>query len=907
MKDIYVEVKEYWYRAIKDIDADFLLPCDYITDGYEEGQYLFQIHTALYEKIIGRMHENVLLEYSAFLSAMYILFYKLTGNEINSISSPVYGDAKYNKVIPFSNRVSANMTFREVVQNVNVSVKKGYLYQFYPLDEIIDINEFRDYEKKMKKFMLFYGEIHSEALLADFLKLNSNDFTIALYKSENKIVGRVFYNHLRYKSYTIKSYIDSYIIIINQIMDNLNVRIKDFSLCDLKKMRKPECLDSNNMIRKFYAHVATCPEAVAFVDGERSITYEELERKSNQIAYQLSKYNIVKGSTVAIMTQFAIDAVIGMIATVKLGLVFVLVNPAGTEQYIRSLLEDSKCNYILLDNAYINITGIHVIPIVYEEKKENVRFNVEILMEDMIGILYLYNEHGHLFSIHITQEQIVKGSGFFLEDIGYEEGERMALSTAYLWAAPIWILYLTLVLKVPLYIIPNSITADEIALNKYLKKHNITISLGDDKLTQLIVKTNDIQLKSVIVICEQLEELKNDYSLEGAVIYRIFEPYAVFPMIGFYEDAGSKKEELWLRFKYCDRYSNYLIVDADHMPVGNGVPGELLFDIEILPEYGIRLIARQFEEGELLIASNVVGDAAVNNEHQLVKDKSFYLHRENIEKQLIVLLENVFGVDKIDKDRRFMEQGGNSILLMRLVAEVNKLYPNIVKISDIFIYPSITSLANYIATKRYFMKKEKQVGDDLINSITTILPSDYYEICDKEYCKTLVYQFERKCCDKIERILSKLHISVYTFFLAVFSYVILRITKLDRIFINYFLDNAHNIGGIEVKYEWMNDMNYYFTQIEHQMQTKETLYNLEDIKHIRMDEKVKKSLILFYDTRVYRYEPEIQALYSIILGVKKSDYDNVRIIYRWSNQRINTEKAKELFYIIISCIQEMTE
>lgn len=906
----FIDAKEYWHHALRNIDMGFILPCDYAsTDECEEGQFLFQINDLLYDKITERMHGNSVLEYTVFLSAMYILLYKLTGNEINNISSPVYGEAKYNKVLPFPNRISANMTFREVVQNVNVSVKKGYRYQFFPLDEIIDINEFQDYEKQMKKFLLFYGEIHSESLLADIIKSNNNELTITLHKSEDKIVGKVFYNCMKYKSSTIKCYIDSYIMILNQIVNNLDLQIKDFALCDLSNIRKPKCLDSsNNLIRIFHNHVSAFSETVALVEGEESITYESLERKSNQIVHQLIQYNIAKNSTIAIMTQSAIEAVIGMIATVKLGLVFVLINPAGTEQYIRSILKDSKCSYILSDNVYVNSMQIPVIPISYDGNIEDIKFDMEISMQDTVGILYLYNERGQLFNVHITQEQITKGHYSFLKDIGYEEGYRIALSTAYLWAAPIWILYLTLVLKVPLYIIPNSIVSDEIALNKYLKRHNITTSLGNVKYTQLIVKSNYRQLNCVIVICEQLEELKIDYPLEGTAIYKLFEPYAVFPMIGFYEDSDVKNDGMWLRLKYCDRYTIYQIVDADYMPVGNGIPGELLLSEETVQEwYSVGIRARQFEEGELLIAGNVIVETDGSNEHQVVNNESFYLYRDEIEKQLIVLSESVFGIDKIDKEQGFVEQGGNSILLMRLVAEINKLYPNMVKISDIFTYSSITSLANYITNKKYFISREKQVSDDLFNDIATILPRDFYKKCEAEHHKTLMYQFGQECCDKINSISSKLDITVCTFFLTIYSYVFLRITKQDKIFINYFLDNDNNIGAIESKYEWIDNMDYYVSQISQQILKKKTLYNLDDIKCIKLDEKSKKCFILFYDTRLYHYEPEIQSIYSIILGVKKVDYDDIRIIYRWSNQWINSEKAKELFYIIINCIQEMAE
>lgn len=77
---------------------------------------------------------------------------------------------------------------------------------------------------------------------------------------------------------------------------------------------------------------------------------------------------------------------------------------------------------------------------------------------------------------------------------------------------------------------------------------------------------------------------------------------------------------------------------------------------------------------------------------------------DKIEQQLLTIWEEVLRKDGIGLDDSFFTSGGTSIKVIQLHDLIYNIYPDIVEITDIFTYPSISELANVIR------ERQAQVG-----------------------------------------------------------------------------------------------------------------------------------------------------------------------------------------------------
>ncbi len=134
-----------------------------------------------------------------------------------------------------------------------------------------------------------------------------------------------------------------------------------------------------NCIRGFLEKAyKKAPTKVALKDGARSITYEELFEKVNQVAHYLSELELPKGSRIGIYSYKNIDQVISILAILSTEHIIVPISRVLKSEQVKHIIDDCKIECIITDkNKLQNIEEIEFNKtiITYEAtKKEIVSF-----------------------------------------------------------------------------------------------------------------------------------------------------------------------------------------------------------------------------------------------------------------------------------------------------------------------------------------------------------------------------------------------------------------------------------------------------------------------------------------------------------------------------------------------------
>jgi acyl-CoA synthetase (AMP-forming)/AMP-acid ligase II len=93
------------------------------------------------------------------------------------------------------------------------------------------------------------------------------------------------------------------------------------------------------------------PDTVALIFGERSATYRELDAQVDRAASVLARLGLAKGDRFALMATNSDDFVVAFYAALRLGAIFVPINPASAPPELRYLLEDSGATVFVHDRA----------------------------------------------------------------------------------------------------------------------------------------------------------------------------------------------------------------------------------------------------------------------------------------------------------------------------------------------------------------------------------------------------------------------------------------------------------------------------------------------------------------------------------------------------------------------------
>ncbi|HEY4056024.1 MAG TPA: amino acid adenylation domain-containing protein, partial [Kofleriaceae bacterium] len=92
----------------------------------------------------------------------------------------------------------------------------------------------------------------------------------------------------------------------------------------------------------FAARALATPDATALVFGNEQLTYEQLDRRTNQLAHELIAWGVGCESIVGICVDRSLDLVIAMLATMKAGGAYVPLDPAYPAERLRFMLDDTR-------------------------------------------------------------------------------------------------------------------------------------------------------------------------------------------------------------------------------------------------------------------------------------------------------------------------------------------------------------------------------------------------------------------------------------------------------------------------------------------------------------------------------------------------------------------------------------
>ena len=96
---------------------------------------------------------------------------------------------------------------------------------------------------------------------------------------------------------------------------------------------------------------ARAPDSAAVVMGPRSITYGQLERRTNQLARRLKAMGCVRGDRVCLLLPKSPDVILSMIAILKADCIYVPMDPASPAARIKKIIDVCEPRVILASAA----------------------------------------------------------------------------------------------------------------------------------------------------------------------------------------------------------------------------------------------------------------------------------------------------------------------------------------------------------------------------------------------------------------------------------------------------------------------------------------------------------------------------------------------------------------------------
>lgn len=382
--DVIKKQENYWIDKFKgeipvlDLPIDFKRPRE---QNFEGDILSFEIEKTVFLKLKDICKETETTLYMLLMAVYNILLSKYTMQQDIIIGFPISGRrhndldnliGMFVNTLAIRNFPEGEKRFKEFLEEIKENTLAAYENQDYPFEELLEKLEIKRDLSRNPLFdtMFSIQQADSQMIKLDDLELRTLevnpgiskfDLSLEAVELEDKLILKLEYASRLFKRETIERLSKHFTNIIKKIINNIDIKISDIEL--ITPDEKEEILVQFNntylnysqektIKQLFEEQAAETPEDIALVSDTMTMTYRELNRKSNQLAHFLRQKGIGPDKIVGIMVERSIEMIIGIFAILKAGGAYLPLDINYPDKRLEYILEDSNAEILLVKNKF---------------------------------------------------------------------------------------------------------------------------------------------------------------------------------------------------------------------------------------------------------------------------------------------------------------------------------------------------------------------------------------------------------------------------------------------------------------------------------------------------------------------------------------------------------------------------
>lgn len=270
--------------------------------------------------------------------------------------------------------LSGKPSFREFLRRISRTCLDAYANQDVPFETLVEkLSAKRDPSRSPIFQTLFVlqnaplGEIRLPGLKVNPIHLENGgakfDLTLILEASTAGWLLTLEYNTDLFKEETARQILKHYQQLLAAVVSNPDVCINFLSLLNPKERQELlELSDASNslnceetnLVELFAKSVATYPNRIAVTASGKTLTYRELNQRSDGLANFLRRQGVCCEVRVGIYQERNQELIVSLLAVLKAGGTYVPLDPAYPAERIIDIVEDSNIALLLTEEALLS-------------------------------------------------------------------------------------------------------------------------------------------------------------------------------------------------------------------------------------------------------------------------------------------------------------------------------------------------------------------------------------------------------------------------------------------------------------------------------------------------------------------------------------------------------------------------
>ncbi len=522
----FSEDKKYWVKRFKSL-PEALLEKEFLSDRINDSIQINKSHRK--ELIIKREVYNQLnllasaykcSTFNLILATLYTYFGRKHQNNDFAIGLPVLNrsKSKYKKTVglfmgisPLRIPLDFDATFEDLIHQIKNQLRSDYRHQRFPLGKLIqELQVFREKERifnitlsyEKQNYATNFNNTQTRVIP---LTHESERVALAIYIREFDELEDVKidfdYNLNYFNDSRITQVVHHFENLLKDILIHPGKKLKEFTYLTEEETRqvlvtfnntKTDYQKDKTIIDLFQEQVENSPGNEALKDDNRSYSYAELNKLSNQIAeYLITTYGKNDKSPIAVLLERSANMVAVLLGILKSGRSYIPLDPTFPEERLNYIIENSQSKVLINEKDYSLNTkeDVRVVSL------ENILEGIDIFKgtpgkvvspKDTAYIIYTSGSTGNPKGVEIGHQSLLNFLTSIQEKPGVSSNDLLFSVTTYSFDISILEFFTPLLSGATLYIANQEILSDPHLIIEKLEEIQPTIIQATPSFYQML-------------------------------------------------------------------------------------------------------------------------------------------------------------------------------------------------------------------------------------------------------------------------------------------------------------------------------------------------------------------------------------------------------------------------------------
>ena len=421
---------DYWQDKLKAAPPLLKLPTDKprpTVQSYQGKSQSWEIPASLSQELQNLAIKEGVTLFMLLLTAFKTLLYRYTGQEDILVGSPIANrnhDRLKGLIGFFVNTVvlrsdlTGDPSFLDLLSQVRQVAIEAYAHQDLPFDKLVEALQPERDLSYTPLFQVMFAMQNAPQLaeipnltLKEY-KVNPEiaqfDLSVCVEYVDERLIATFEYDRDLFEDQTIARMVDHYQNLLSGIVTNPNRQLSDLPLLSDRERQQvlvdwnPDLTDyceDFSIQNLFETQVEKNAQKIALVDGDRQLTYQELNSRANGLADYLKSIEIKPGIFVGVYLKRSWETIVAILAVIKAGAAYLPLDPEYPPERIAEILEDAQ-PLVILSNEQLQtqlpVSSAKVVCLDWEEINLSCQENPAIISakDDAIYVIYTSGSTG---------------------------------------------------------------------------------------------------------------------------------------------------------------------------------------------------------------------------------------------------------------------------------------------------------------------------------------------------------------------------------------------------------------------------------------------------------------------------------------------------------------------------------